>query len=99
MAVAEFITLIKRTYIGGELLESSRNVLAEKGSIGYREYYEANANDFHPELKLVLADYLDYDGETLVAYNGQRYRVMRTYCLGQALELTVERAPVEDGDI
>ena len=53
---------------------------------------------FHPELKLVLADYLDYQDEQLADYNGQRYRVIRTYRTGQALELIVERAPVEDGD-
>ena len=50
-------------------------------------------------MKLVLADYLDYEGERLVEYNGQRYRVIRTYRAGQSMELTVERAPAEAGGI
>jgi hypothetical protein len=34
-------------------------------------------------------DYLDYEGETLVEYLGQRYRVLRTFRTGQELELVL----------
>lgn len=88
--------LIKRK--GGEEV-SSRIVFCGVRSVGHTEFYEAHAQDFHPELVIVLADYLDYEGETLVAYNGQRYRVLRTYRTGQELELTCERASVEDGGV
>ena len=44
----------------------------------------------------MLADYLDYDGEVLIQYNDELYRVVRTYRTGQELELTAERAPAEE---
>lgn len=93
----EVAVLIKRTYEGATRVETQREVLCGFRSIGMREFYEANSSDFHPELKLVLADYLDYDGETLADYNGTRYRILRTYRTGQELELTLERAPAEEG--
>ena len=94
----EVAVLIKRTYEGATRVETKREVLCGFRSIGMKEFYQSSASDFHPELKLVLADYLDYDNETLADYNGQRYRILRTYRTGQALELTLERAPVEDGE-
>lgn len=99
----EILTLIKRTVEQDDqgdptITEVKRQVFCRTQSIGQKEFYEANARDFHPEVKFVIADYLDYENETLVEYNGQRYRVLRTYRTGQELELTVERAPVEDGE-
>lgn len=84
--------------------EGKREVFCEVRSIGMREFYQANATDFHPEIKFVLADYLDYQGETLAKYDGDQapagvYRILRTYRTGLALELTAEKAPVEDGDL
>ena len=71
--------------------ETTREVFAKMGSIGQKEFYQAQAIGLQPELKFVLADYLDYEGETLVEHDGQRYRVLRTYRAGQELELTVYR--------
>lgn len=79
--------------------ETSRTVLCSLRSIGQSEFYEASARDFYPEMKFVLADYLDYDNEQLVEYNGQRYSVLRTYRAGQELELTVQRASAEEGGV
>lgn len=81
-----------------------RVVLCGVRSIGMREFYQANASDFHPEVKFVLADYLDYSSERLVKYEGDLapagvYRILRTYRTGQELELTAELAPVEDGEL
>lgn len=86
--------LIKREY-GKE--DIKREVLCSFRSIGMTEFYAASSTDFRPELKLVLADYLDYEGETLVDFEGQRYRVLRTYRAGLELEITLERAAAEDG--
>lgn len=90
----EVAVLIKREYGKADV---KREVFCGFRSVGMKEFYSANSTDFHPELKLVLADYLDYNGETLADYNGQRYRILRTYRVGQELELTLERAPLEDG--
>lgn len=94
----EVATLIKRIYQGAQRVETRREVLCGIRSIGMGEFYSSSATDYHPELKLILADYLDYDDETLADYNGVRYRILRTYRTGQELELTLERAPAEDGE-
>ena len=76
-----------------------RDVFCATRSIGMKEFYQANATDFHPEIKFVLADYLDYQGETMAIYDGQLYRILRIYRTGIELELTAEKAPAEDGDL
>ena len=93
----EIAVLIKREYQGATRVETKREVFCGFRSIGLREFYAANSTDYRPELKLVLADYLDYNGETLADYNGTRYRILRTYRTGQELELTLEKAPAEEG--
>ncbi len=90
--MTDVLTLLSETY-------RPRDVFCEVRSIGMREFYQANATDFHPELKFVLADYLDYNGETLAIYDGDLYRILRTYRTGIELELTAEKAPAEDGDL
>lgn len=84
----ELITLIEG--------DSRRDVLCELRSVGHSEFYEAHATDYHPELKFVLTDHLDYEGETLVKYGADLYRVIRTYRIEQELELTVGRASAEE---
>lgn len=100
----DVLTLIQRTPgkdSDGKptIIETTRDVFCGMRSIGRQEFYQSYAVDVHPEAVFVLADYLDYGGETMVQHNGQRYRVLRTYRTGQTLELTVERAPVEDGGV
>ena len=94
----ELLTLIKLTP-GTYNIEYTREVFGGVRSIGQSEFYQAYATDVHPELKFVLADYLDYNNETLVEHNGQRYRILRTYRTGQELEITVERASVEECEV
>lgn len=89
--MTELLTLIKG--------DTTRDVFCGVRSVGQKEFYEANARDFYPEMKFVLADYLEYDNEPLVEYNGKRYRVLRTYRAGQELEITVTRASVEEGGV
>ena len=91
----EVAVLIKREYGREDVL---REVFCGVRSIGMKEFYSANSTDFRPELKLVLADYLDYNDETLADFNGVRYRILRTYRAGQELELTLERAPEEEAE-
>ena len=90
----EVITLILRT--PGSDAVTKRDVFAGLRSIGQAEFYAAYAVDVHPEAKFVLADYLDYNGETLLDHNGRRYRVLRTYRTGQELELVVTAASAEE---
>lgn len=92
----ELLTLIQRAYDGMAWVETRRTVFCGVRSVGYREFYAAHAADFLPECVFVLADYLDYEGETLASYDGVLYRILRTYRTGQALELTVARASLEE---
>ena len=90
----DVITLIQQNrsvddYGDPVITETTRDVFAKLGSIGQKEFYQAHAVGLQPEIKFVLADYLDYDGEELVQHNGHRYRVLRTYRKGQELEITV----------
>ena len=90
----DVITLIQQNrsvddYGDPVITETARDVFAKLGSIGQKEFYQAHAVGLQPEIKFILADYLDYDGEELVQHNGQRYRVLRTYRKGQELEITV----------
>ena len=92
----EVLTLVQQTQSPDEygdpvIQETTREVFAKRGSIGQKEFYQAQAVGLQPEVKFVLADHLDYNGEALVEHSGQRYRVLRTYRTGQELELTVYR--------
>lgn len=93
--MTDVLILIKQTDAG----EDSRTVFCSLRSIGMKEFYEASARDFYPEKKFVLADYLDYEDEELVEYDGRRYRVLRTFRTGQELEIVVTRASAEEGGV
>lgn len=66
-----------------------KEVFCEVKSIGQTEFYQAQTNSLKPELKFVLSDYLDYDGQAKIIYDGFIYNVLRTYRSGIELEITV----------
>ena len=90
----EVLTLISRA--PGSDSITKRDVFCRVASIGQAEFYQSYAVDVHPEAKFILADYLEYNEETLADYNGKRYTILRTYRTGQALELTVAQASAEE---
>ena len=77
---------------------TTRDVFCGLRSVSRSEFYQANATGYKPELVFVLADYLEYNDETLVDYDGQRYRVIRTYRTGQELELVATKASAEEAE-
>ena len=92
----EILTLLQQTRGVDEFgdpttTETRRDVFVRLGSIGQKEFYQAHAVGLQPELKFIMADYLDYNGEMLVEYNGQRFRVLRIFRSGQELELVCYR--------
>ena len=92
----ELLKLIAQTIdtdeAGDEVIaETSREVFARLGSVGQKEFYQGQAVGLKPELKFVLADYLDYQNEEEVEYDGIRYRVLRTFRSGKELEIVVHR--------
>lgn len=76
-----------------------REVFAKQNSIGMAEFYQAAATDYRPEVKFTLADYYDYNGETFAKYEGQLFRIMRTYRAGQEIELTLTSASAEEVEL
>lgn len=58
---------------------TDRAVFALAKSIGTKEFYEAATAGLKPEIKFVIQDYLDYEGEKELAFNGFRYQILRTY--------------------
>lgn len=94
----DVLTLIKREWNGAVQEDTERTVFCGTKSVGYREFYSASATEYHPEIVFVLADYFEYDGETLARYNGKLFRIIRSYRTGQQIELTAESAPDEEGD-
>ena len=92
----DILTLIQQSqgvddYGDPVVIETTHDVFCRKASIGQKEFYQAHTIGLQPELKLVLADYLDYHGETVVRFESQLYRILRTYRTGQELELVVYR--------
>lgn len=73
------------------ITETSREVFCEVRSIGTKEFYQAQAVGLKPELKFILAEALDYRGELLLTYHGDRFSVLRTFRTGEALEITATR--------
>lgn len=97
----ELLTLVSRTYASDGYTieqETHRDVYCRLASIGQTEFYQAQATDLRPELKFILADHQDYEGEYLCIYGGGWYRVIRTYRAGWSLEIVVQRASAEEVD-
>ena len=78
-------------------VRSERNVFASLKSVSQTEFYQAHAVGLKPEVKFVLADYLDYKGETILRFqdfnetDAQEYSIIRTYRNGIELELVCKR--------
>lgn len=59
--------------------EHRREVFCQVYGITRSEFYQAAMADIHPELTIRLTDFQDYEGESIVEYEGVRYSVLRTY--------------------
>lgn len=97
--VIKLVSQVKSVDAYGDIQvsETEREVFAELKSITQSEFYQAQAVGMRPELKFVIADYLDYAGEQIIRYKDyatnkeETYSVIRTYRNGNALEIVVRR--------
>lgn len=77
--------------------ETEKIVFADLRSIGQSEFYQAQAVGLKPEIKFVLADYLDYSNEKKLKYKAfneeeeQEYSIIRTYRSNNQIELVCKR--------
>lgn len=78
-------------------VNTERRVFAELKSITQSEFYQAQATGLKPEIKFVLPDFLEYQGEKIVKYTEfgktepEYYTVLRTYRNNFQLELVCKR--------
>ena len=75
---------------------TSRTIYAEVKSIGQSEFYQAQAVGLKPEIKFIIADFLDYEGEKILSYTpyggvAEDYTIIRTYRTGLNLEIVCKR--------
>lgn len=90
-------TITKDEYLNERSELKERKVFVRKKSVGSREFYQAATTDYHPVVTLVLADYFDYDNEKIVVFEGETFEVVRTYRVGNKLELTLQEKVVAGG--
>lgn len=83
--------------IGNQIpVETKTPILCGLKSVARSEFYNAAANGLRPELVFVVHNY-EYSGEQFVEYEGNRYKVIRTYAVNfEELELTCERVAAHD---
>lgn len=79
------------TYGVQKRTETKRTVYGQVSSVTAAEFFEGGRNGLSPELRFSMFRY-DYEGETIVEYEGKRYSVYRTYkAKGETIELYCER--------
>ena len=90
-------TMSEDEYGDAVVSETETEVFVDLRSITQTEFYQAAAVGFKPEIKFLMADYLDYHGEQFIDYcpynalKSERYRIIRTYRNGNQLELVCSR--------
>ncbi len=95
---AELLTKTESIDAGGNLSYTTvpKTIFCNIKSVKYNEFYVASSNGFKPEIVLVCR-LTDYSGESLVKYNGIDYTVIRTYNIGDNVELTLTTGGVRNG--
>ena len=93
--MTDVLTLVAQTVAlddyGNEVAtETEREVFCEVDSITQSEFYQAANTELNPEHKFTIF-FGDYEGESIVKYNGVRYSIYRTYRADDNLELYAER--------
>lgn len=83
MDASETIKLIKITYEKNEYGVAQKKeivnpVYAQVKDATQSEFFQAGANGIKAEKKFTMFFY-DYDNETIIEYNGERYSVYRTH--------------------
>lgn len=66
--------------VGDQIVKRTKEPrFAKIKSIGQSEFYQAQTIGLKPEIKFVIADYLDYDNQEELIYNNFLYKVLRTF--------------------
>jgi SPP1 family predicted phage head-tail adaptor len=70
--------------------EEATEVFANKKSVGYNEFYQAQRAGYNSTLKFDVYT-AEYTGQTAAEYDGKRYMILRSWLLGNGdeIELTL----------
>ena len=104
MRKADVLTLITASPeargVGTEPTETTRDVYCTVRSVGQQEAYLAMGQGLNPELKVILAHDIEYEGEGLGELGGVRYEILRTYVTeADGIELTLQRVKRNAGHL
>jgi len=61
-----------------EISDKERKIFAHKQSVGQKEFYQAQATGFKPELVFKVREF-EYKGEQKLKYGNEIYNIIRTY--------------------
>ena len=65
------------SYLNEQITYTRKMVYVQPRSVYNGEFYNASVVGLHPSITLFLTNRADYDGETLVEYEGRLYHVIR----------------------
>lgn len=97
MLNADAVTLIKQTFSVNEYgdsipAETSRTVFAEVKSIGLKRKIKAEQMGLKLDLKFILSNVAEYDGEEILEFHGKRLNIVNTYVIDEGhVEITTAR--------
>ena len=77
-------------YGNEEITETEREVYCEADSITQTEFYAAADTQLNPQYRFTVF-FGDYNGESVVIFQGVRYAIYRTYRADDNMELYAER--------
>ena len=94
--MSDVITLIKTeettTAMGGResKVTNEKKIFAEKKSVRSNEFYQAYQSGL--EVSIIFKVWAtEYDDQLIIKYNDKYYTVVRTYEIGEHLEITCKR--------
>lgn len=72
--------------------KQQRTVFCDVASVSSAEFFRAHQNNLNAQFQVKMFRY-DYEGETLLEYDGKEYSIYRTHCprASDDIELYVER--------
>lgn len=61
-------------------------------SVTRSEFYTAQTVGYDPQIVFEIADYYDYEGQPFIEYNGNMYKVIRTYRTNVTLQIVCQHS-------
>lgn len=96
----QLITYIKEENDFGEEIgtkEVKRLVFARQTELSRQDFYQSRIAGLKPTLSLEVKS-IEYTGEEELEYNSERYYIVKTYNIGQDVELTCEKVSHEQNN-